>query len=181
MTNGFYSAPDEIKGSSVDGPRGARNLLSWQRGGRVHSCVRPHMRASLSTDQDAEACCPRRNSRLAGSPANLTSGGMTIPTTVPHSGPESSRRVAPLCEDGGQAPCRTTVTPPWTTEPGRLGSPDSACSADQDAGFMAAPSGTTPWLTNRHSAISNFRASATTITFRMRVPITPARSRYQRT
>jgi len=39
---------------------------------------------------------------LQGFPANLTSGGTVIPTTVPHSGLESSRRTTPLCEDGGK-------------------------------------------------------------------------------
>jgi len=41
MTNGFYPSTDEPWGSCVDGPRGARDLLTWERGGRVHSCVRP--------------------------------------------------------------------------------------------------------------------------------------------
>lgn len=39
---------------------------------------------------------------LQGFPANLTSGGTVIPTTVLHSGLESSRRTTPLCEDGGK-------------------------------------------------------------------------------
>src|SRR5215472_10454291 len=61
---------------------------------------------------------PRRNSHVAGSPpANLTSGGTIVPTTVPHSGRESPKRAAPLCEDGSLAPRRTTATSPWTTEP----------------------------------------------------------------
>src|SRR5215831_3253069 len=60
---------------------------------------------------------PRRNSRVAGSPpANLTSGGTIVPTTVPHSGRESSKRAPPLCEDGSLAPRRTTATSPWTRE-----------------------------------------------------------------
>src|SRR5215813_2233952 len=67
---------------------------------------------------------PRRNSRVAVSPpANLTSGGTIVPTTVPHSGRESSKRAAPLCEDGSLAPRRTTATSPWTTGPSRLGKP----------------------------------------------------------
>ena len=65
--------------------------------------------------------------------------------------------------------------------PSGLGNPDPACRTDQDTGFMIAPSGTKPWVTNRQSEISSFRASATTITFRMRAPVVPARSRYQRT
>jgi hypothetical protein len=46
----------------------------------------------------------------------------------------------------------------------------------QDAGFMTAPSGTTPWVANRHKAINSFRASATTITLRMRRPVPLMRS-----
>ena len=45
-----------------------------------------------------------------------------VPTTVPHSGRESSRRAAPLWENGSQPPCRTTATPPWTSEAELLGS-----------------------------------------------------------
>jgi hypothetical protein len=37
-----------------------------------------------------------------GSPANLTSGGITIPATVPHSGRESFEGTAPLCKDGAR-------------------------------------------------------------------------------
>ena len=38
---------------------------------------------------------------------------------------------------------------------------------------MTAPSGTTPWVANRHKAISSFRANAITITLRMRAPVPP--------
>jgi hypothetical protein len=37
---------------------------------------------------------------------------MIIPTTVPHSGLESSKGTAPLCEDGSDVPRRTTATFP---------------------------------------------------------------------
>lgn len=47
------------------------------------------------------------------------------------------------------------------------------------AGFMVAPCGTTPSVTNRQRAISSFRASATIITFRMRRPVWPVLSRNQ--
>jgi hypothetical protein len=56
------------------------------------------------------------------------SGGMVIPTTVPHAGPESSRGTAPLCIDGRKAPCRTTTTFPRTTG---LCSSATRCSADR--------------------------------------------------
>ena len=46
---------------------------------------------------------------------------------------------------------------------------------------MTAPPGTTPCVANRHKAISSFRASATTITLRMRAPVPLTRSRNQLT
>ena len=46
---------------------------------------------------------------------------------------------------------------------------------------MTAPSGTTPWVANRHRAISSFRANAITITLRMRAPMPLTRSRNQPT
>jgi hypothetical protein len=36
---------------------------------------------------------------------------------------------------------------------------------------MTAPSGTSPWVANRHKAINSFRASPTTITLRIRRPV----------
>jgi hypothetical protein len=36
---------------------------------------------------------------------------------------------------------------------------------------MTAPSGTTPWVANRHKPINSFRASATTTTLRTRRPV----------
>src|ERR1700761_8550229 len=65
------------------------------------------------------AFCRRRSEvsslLLQGFPANLTSGGMVIPTTVPHSGRESFQGTAPLCVDGAEAPRRTTATFPRIT------------------------------------------------------------------
>jgi hypothetical protein len=46
----------------------------------------------------------------------------------------------------------------------------SGSQVDQGAAFMTAPSGTTPWVTNRHTAIRSRRAIATTITLRLRRP-----------
>jgi hypothetical protein len=104
-----------------------------------------------------------------------------VPTTVPHSGRESSRRAAPLYETATFAPGRTTATPPWIRVPVPFGRPGSTNEGNQDAGFMTAPSGTLPWVANRHRAISGFRASATTITLRMRLPVPPTRLRNQLT
>ena len=48
-------------------------------------------------------------------------------------------------------------------------------------GFVTAPSGITPSMTNRHKAIRSLRASATTMTLRRRRPVEPTRSRNQTT
>jgi hypothetical protein len=104
-----------------------------------------------------------------------------VPTTVPHSGRESSRRAAPLYETAAFAPGRTTATPPWIPLPAPLGGTGSTRKISQDAGFITAPSGTTPWVANRHKAIRSRRAIATTMTLRMRFPVSPTRSRNQMT
>ena len=57
----------------------------------------------------------------------------------------------------------------------------ATCDPAQDPGFITAPSGTTPSVTNRHSATKSLRANATTITFRTRRPVVPTRSRNQQT
>ena len=69
---------------------------------------------------------PLRPQTVIGS--NLTSGGIDIPTTVPHPGRRNSRRAAPLFSNGAGAPGRTTTTPPWirgavlrVRKPGRFG------------------------------------------------------------
>jgi len=100
-----------------------------------------------------------------------------ISTIVPHSGRESSKRTPPLCEDGGRAPRRTTATFPRS--PGPLHWQRRLVSGSQIAGFMVAPSGATPSITNRHKAISSLRARATTITLRTRRPVEPMRLRNQ--
>ena len=48
----------------------------------------------------------------AGFPAKPHIRRELIPTTVPHSGRESSKRTAPLYIDGAAAPCRITATFP---------------------------------------------------------------------
>ena len=104
-----------------------------------------------------------------------------VPTTIPHSGRESSRRAAPLYETAAFAPGRTTATPPWIPLPAPLGGTGSTRKINQDTGFVTAPSGTTPWVANRHKAIRSRRAIATTMTLRMRFPVPPTRSRNQMT
>jgi hypothetical protein len=77
---------------------------------RLRSCVRPHMRApSSSYFFIAGSCegerggavwfCPRRSSRYGRAlPCKPHIRREDVPTTVPHSGQESSKRAAPLCE-----------------------------------------------------------------------------------
>ena len=115
-----------------------------------------------------------------GIPANLTSGGITIPATVPHSGRESFEGTTPLCEDGARRHAGHRRR--------SLGSRDcnavavlSGSADGQTEGFITAPSGITPSMTNRHRAISSLRARATTITLRRRRPVEPTRSRNQAT
>jgi hypothetical protein len=116
----------------------------------------------------------------AGFPAKPHIRWELIPTTVPHSGRESSKRTAPLCVDGAAAPRRTTATFPRITGCLALAA-QAGLETDQVAGFKTAPSGTTPSVTNRHSAISSFLARATTMTLRTRRPVDPTRSRNQQT
>jgi hypothetical protein len=113
---------------------------------------------------------PRWSSRYSRLPCKPHIRREDIPTTVPHSGRESSRRAAPLCKNGAFVPGRTTATPPWIRVPAPRGSPGLTSEVDHHAGFMTAPSGTTPWVANRHNAIRSRRAIVTTITLRMRRP-----------
>jgi hypothetical protein len=76
---------------------------------------------------------------------------------------------------------RTTATPPWIGVPVPLNGAGSIRKISQDTGFITAPSGTTPWVANRHKAIRSRRAIATTMTVRMRFPVPPTRSRNQMT
>lgn len=147
----------------------SRQAISWRNPSGLSIVVRFNCRprAELSSPQ--------------GFPCKPHIRRDCVPTTVPHSGRESSRRAAPLCIDGTLAPGRTTATPPWIHGPELPCSPGSTLGAGQDAGFMTAPPGTTPCVANRHKAISSFRASATTITLRMRAPVPLTRSRNQLT
>jgi hypothetical protein len=84
------------------------------------------MRADLSiADTSYEAAqrpkvsarCHKRSKAeplTAGLPANLTSGGRLVPTTIPHAGRSSSTRVAPICETAPSScwPGRTTANTP---------------------------------------------------------------------
>ena len=159
----------------------------------MRSCVRPHMRASPSSYffigfsfifrcRDRFSLRPRRSSRHSRAlPCKPHIRRDDVPTTVPHSGRESSRRAAPLyktalsCQAGQRrrplgsvCPCRSTARVPIR-------------KVNQARGFITAPSGTTPWVAYRHKAIRSRRAIATTMTLRMRFPVPPTRSRNQMT
>ena len=82
----------------LDGTPSSRGLVEALRTLRVRSCLRPHMRAPPSIRFSADGD-PRRALFPQASPANLTSGGITIPATVPHAGRESFEGTAPLCKD----------------------------------------------------------------------------------
>ena len=104
-----------------------------------------------------------------------------IPATVPHSGRGELQENGTTLYKRRDAPCRTTVTFPRIAGLFRVGSAGRTPGTDQAAGFRTAPSGATPSVTNRHSAISSFRARATTMILRTRRPVGPTRSRNQQT
>ena len=69
-------------------------------------------------------CLPRWSSRHSRAlPCKPHIRRDDVPTTVPHSGRESSRRTAPLFWTAAFAPGRTTATPPWIRMPGSPYSP----------------------------------------------------------
>jgi hypothetical protein len=104
-----------------------------------------------------------------------------IPATVPHSGRgELQENGTTLCRRRCSAmPNNGDVSSDHRTALRAQRRPD--WRADQAAGFKTAPSGTTPSMTNLHSAISSFRAKATTMILRTRRPVDPTRSRNQQT
>ncbi len=121
-------------------------------------------------------------------PANLASGGTTVHTTILHSDPAEFQGGGPfyLTE---MNPRLSTVPPPRTVRRGRRlrrTCPSiTSCVSCPALGFEAwkgqadlswAPSGSRPSLTNRHKAMSNFLASATVRTLRMRPLDPPSRS-----
>ena len=127
----------------------------------MNPCVRPHMRVvtvKLLHKGSSWVWALRRGSMA--SKAELSSiAGLSLPTShmagpCPHHCPTSG--TGELQEggitllDGAGAPGRTTATP-----------------------------GITPWVANRHRAMSRFRAKATTITLRIRAPVPLAGSRNQ--
>ena len=87
----------------------------------------------------------------------------------------SFRRRLSARPDNGDAPldrCARAASGPGLIQ---------VATINQDTGFITAPSGTTPWVANRHKAIRSRRAIATTMTLRMRFPVPPTRSRNQMT
>jgi len=175
---------------------------------RLQSCVRPHMMVSpsradlgrsrskvglsFSAGIDRIAFGPRqpgpdcRISNWRGAVSLFTLGRRLrdrelIPATVPHSGRgELQENGTTLCRRRCSAmPNNGDVSSDHRTALRAQRRPD--WRADQAAGFKTAPSGTTPSMTNLHSAISSFRAKATTMILRTRRPVDPTRSRNQQT
>jgi hypothetical protein len=147
-----------------------RDRCSHMSGGPL--CYPPWMTNKLFASKGSSC--------LVGFTANLTSGGMIIPTTVPRSGRDGSRRAAPLCKEDGYEPAeqrRRFFGPRGWRRPGSV---DPAC-VGQDVGFYG--------RTFRHHTLGDespqrdqqFPRQCTTITCRMRPPIAPARSLNQRT
>jgi len=122
---------------------------------------------------------PRRSSHFCRLPCKPHIRRELIPTTVPHSGREElqengttlyRRRRSAMPNNGDVPSDRRTALRAQRN-------PD--CWAGQAAGLKTAPSGNTPSMTNLHSAISSFRARATTMILRTRGPVDPTRSRNQ--
>ena len=162
--------------------------------GLERSCIRPHMRASPSSyffigvlpswlSAAHFNFLPRRSSHHKQGTSLQTSHPAG---RRPHHGPafgtgelqeggnhsirrrltrQAGQRRRPL---GSVCPCRSTARVPIR-------------KVNQATGFITAPSGTTPWVANRHKAIRSRRAIATTMTLRMRFPVPPTRSRNQMT
>jgi len=164
----------------VDGSELARvffTLAGWS----VQPCVRPHMMVSPSRADLGRSRSKVGLSCSAGLPLQTSHPAGVIPATVPHSGRgELQENGTTLCRRRCSAmPNNGDVSSDHRTALRAQRRPD--WRADQAAGFKTAPSGTTPSMTNLHSAISSFRAKATTMILRMRRPVDPTRSRNQQT
>jgi hypothetical protein len=120
---------------------------------------------------------PRRSSDQGGSPhqPHIRQDRRSQPRSrirdrgAPRERRHSLRRRVRALPDNGDAPLDWSGQARW-----------SAALADvvsQAAGLSAAPSGMTPCVASRHSAIRSFRASATTMTLRWRRAPPPRRSR----
>jgi hypothetical protein len=66
-------------------------------------------------------------------PAKLTSGGITIPATVPHSGRESFEGTTPLCEERGLTSPRACGTACVVAEHRCVPGPISRAQLDERA------------------------------------------------
>ena len=161
-------------------PPGKRSF-GVQRRGRLQSCVRPHMMVSPSRADLGRSRSKVVLSFLQGFPCKPHIRRELIPATVPHSGRgELQENGTTLCRRRCSAmPNNGDVSSDHRTALRAQRRPD--WRADQAAGFKTAPSGTTPSMTNLHSAISSFRAKATTMILRTRRPVDPTRSRNQQT
>jgi hypothetical protein len=171
--------------SCVDGPLDARAL--WCDGaavgcGHVSGLTWGSLRqAGLAASGFARVPrwpdSPRRSSHQGGSPhqPHIRQDRRSQPRSrirdrgAPRERRHSLRRRVRALPDNGDAPLDWSGQARW-----------SAALADvvsQAAGLSAAPSGMTPCVASRHSAIRSFRASATTMTLRWRRAPPPRRSR----
>ena len=118
---------------------------------------------------------------VVGSPTNLTSGGTGGPDHGPASGTEELQEGGTALSGGVGFASPDNGDAPSDRSGQARRSAALADAVSQAAGSSAAPSGTTPWVANRHKAIRSFRASATTMTLRRRRAAPPRRSRNQHT
>jgi hypothetical protein len=134
--HGYNGLVGTINSICLRGWRHGRDGQTFARGKLLHCEIFRALRVSIIQG---------RALILAGSSLPTSHPAGRCPTTVPHSGRESSRRAAPLCKTALAAPGRTTATPPWIRAPGLPCNSGSTPRADQDAaGFITAPSGITP-------------------------------------
>ena len=164
---------------------------AFLRSVRVQPCIRPHMMVSparadvgrpylrqelMWADRD-----PRRSSHFCRLPCKTSHPAGVDPNHCPAFGTGKLqendttlyRRRRSAMPNNGDVPSDRWIALRSQRDPD--------FSFDQAAGFKTAPSGTTPSMTNLHSAISSFRASATTMILRIRGPVDPTRSRNQQT
>ena len=158
----------------VDGSELARTFFTNAALVGAAMCSASHDGISVKSD-------PRRSSHFCRLPCKTSHPAGVDPNHCPafgtgelqENGTTLYRRRRSAMPNNGDVPSDR-----WTALRSQR-NPD--CWFDQAAGFKTAPSGTTPSMTNLHSAISSFRARATTMILRTRGPVDPTRSRNQQT
>jgi hypothetical protein len=172
--------PDHTLGSCMDGARGARGNLTFLRSSGAVMYSASHDGISRQELMWADGD-PRRSSHFCRLPCKTSHPAGVDPNHCPafgtgelqENGTTLYRRRRSAMPNNGDVPSDR-----WTALRSQR-NPD--CWVDQAAVLKTAPSGTTPSMTNLHSAISSFRARATTMILRTRGPVDPTRSRNQQT